>query len=215
VVAPVKTAPGFQEHTMHVAKIAATLTVLLLALPVVVTAAKPKPSLKTPAATPATPAVPALPDLAATLKALRTAMTESAAKNENPDLTELMLGGLAETSWVALVHGHYGLSGTGHGMRAGSIPATDAATVADDIARNGKRLGELFGQFAGCKNFDPGLQAIFREVQALAGQCEATGRALHAWAGDRSDEAKTKAFEQALESYRGKMQDVAKRLQGP
>ncbi|MSP92472.1 MAG: hypothetical protein EXR79_11845 [Myxococcales bacterium] len=180
------------------------------------------PATASPAAVPSSPRDPAT---AAVLKGLRAALAESARAGEQPDLAEALLSSLAEATWVGLVHGHYGLAGSGHALRAGALPAADAQTIAADTAQNFQRVAAMYAGLAGRKQFDLTLAGVFRDLSALSSLGDHAARSLGAWAKEKADAAKADAakadaakadaFETALEAYRVRLQEVARALRGP
>ena len=219
------TRPAWTRHRRSAALAVIVLAGLCAtaAAPRPAAAAKPKaakaaitPPVPSPApSAPSAPAAPVLPATAAVLQGLRAALAASARAAEQPDLAEILLGSLAEATWVGLVHGHYGLAGTGHALRAGSLPAGDAQTMADDTAKNFQRLATLYAGLAGRKQFDPGLAAVFCDLGHLSSQGDTAARALGRWAVAKDDDAKAQAFDAALDSYRLRLQEVARVLRGP
>ena len=189
-------------------RFAATAWLLALALPAA--AAPPKPK-KPPTAAPAAPEADKPktatmdPGLAALVHALRGAMEASRKANEDPDLTTSLLSGLAETSLVSAIHGHYALTGIGQSMRTGGMPPDEVRVVARYMERNFKILADGYGRLAGQKAFPAQLIDIFRGLQIVCGRAEQTAGALATWAEASGEQARARAFEAALDDYRGRV----------
>lgn len=145
------------------------------------------------------------PALAALIASLRQALDASRKANEDPDLTTTLLSGIAEVSLVSAIHGHYALAGVGQALRTGGMPAADVAVVARDMERNFEQLAQTYGRLAGQKSFHPQLVDIFRGLQILCGKAQSTAGALAFWADASADTGRVRAFESALDDYRGRV----------
>ena len=176
---------------------------LCLTLPALAAPAKTTP----PPAADKVPAVAPKVDagLAALLKSLRAALEASRKAAEEPDLTTALLSGIAEVSLISVIHGHYALAGVGQALRSGGMPAADVQVVARDMERNFAQLGQTYGRLGSQKAFDQGLIDIFKSLQILCGKGSQTAAALTAYAEASGEAARARAFEAALDDYRGRV----------
>jgi len=212
--------------------------ILLTAVAAVALAASPvraaKPAKPTPAkAAPVKPAPPAAAEpgerpavpapsalradlaLARLLAAIDKALAQPAPKDGGgPDAADALLDGIARSSIVALIHGHFAYAGLGQAMKTGAIPAAQVATMARTLAGNYNALASTFGALARQKAFAGGLDDIFRAVQALASQAETAGKALGAWAAQPDDAARAQAYDDAVETYRQRLEALFAHLEG-
>lgn len=196
------------------------LAVTLLLVAPLASAAPPKtPARKPPAEVPAAEAEkpkPARmdPGLATLLTALRAALDASRKAGEDPDQAMLLLAGLVETSLVSVIHGHYALAGIGQAMRTGGMPPSEVQVVARDMERNFKTLAESYGRFAGQKALPVQIVDIFRSLQIVCSRAELTAGALAGWADASAEAARARAFEAALDDYRGRVRALMAGLPG-
>lgn len=213
--------------------VATCLTAALLAGPTAVWAAKPKLTTKPapPVATAKPPQsmpqetktgetktgetkAPAAADqvlarlVAATQKALK-----AAPQPGGPDLAMAVLVSLARSSMVSALHGHFALAGLGQAVRTGGMAASDVAVMARTMAQNYAGLAEAFGALAGQKSFEPELANLFASLQILAQRAQVASDALSQYATLPNEASKIKAFEDALEDYRSRVQALFAQLE--
>jgi len=143
--------------------------------------------------------------LSALVRSLRASLDASRKAGQDPDLTTAMLSGIAEVSLISVIHGHYALAGVGQALRTGGMPAADVLVVARDMSHNFDQLGQAYGRLAAQKVFDQGLIDIFKSLQILCGKGGQTAALLAAYAEASSDSSRARAFESALDDYRGRV----------
>jgi hypothetical protein len=131
-----------------------------------------------------------------------------------PDLASAVLIGMARTSLVATLHGHFALAGLGHALRGGGMKPDEVATMAATMAQNYKGLSETFLQLAGQKAFEGELAQLWREVAGLAKKGQTAAEALRQVALNPSESAHLAPFDAALEDYRSSLQALMTALQG-
>lgn len=131
-----------------------------------------------------------------------------------PDLASAVLIGMARTSLVATVHGHFALAGLGHALRGGAMKPDEVATMAATMAQNYKGLSETFLQLAGQKAFEGELAQLWREVAGLAKKGQTAAEALRQVALNPGENAHLGPFDAALEDYRSSLQALMTALQG-
>lgn len=131
-----------------------------------------------------------------------------------PDLASAVLIGMARTSLVATVHGHFALAGLGHALRGGAMKPDEVATMASTMAQNYKGLSEAFLQLAGQKAFEGELAQLWREVAGLAKKGQTAAEALRQVALNPGESAHLGPFDAALENYRSSLQALMTALQG-
>ena len=199
-----------------------TLTLTLLAVPVS-HAAKPKPK---PAATKPATAKPApAPEkavqplradawLAKLIAAIDKALAAAPPKTEqDPDPGGALLHAMARSALVSVVHGNLALAGQGQALRTGGLPAKEVAVAGREMADNYATLTLAFADLGNHKPFAGELADIFRAIAALCGHAQTASEALAAWALAPQDLGKAKAFEDALDNYRGRIQGLFGSLQ--
>lgn len=178
--------------------------------------AKAKPDPAQPAAKTA-PAEPAKPKavqplredavLAKLLAQIDQALKAAPPKDaQAPDPGGALLQVVARSALIAVLHGHFALAGQGQALRAGGMPAKEVAVTANTLAQNYDALGQSYNELAGQKPFAGELADIFRAVAGLCGHAKAASLALAAYADSPNDAQRAKAFEDALENYRGRLQ---------
>ncbi|MBI5608505.1 MAG: hypothetical protein HY902_06450 [Deltaproteobacteria bacterium] len=175
-------------------------------------AAKPEPAKTEPGK--ADPAKAATPDRELAKLAAQTAKalsTQPAAGQ--PDLALAVLVSLARSAVVSALHGHFALVGLGQSLRSGGMAAAEVGTMATSMAQNYQGLAEAYGALAGQKSFDPELASLFRSVQVLSQRANQTALALAAYAVAPNEANRIKAFEDALEDYRGRVQALFAQLE--
>jgi hypothetical protein len=171
--------------------------------------AKPEPAKSEPAKSPAsTPDRDLAKLVAQTAKALST--QPGAAQ---PDLALSVLVSLARSSMVSALHGHFALVGLGQALRSGGLPAPEVVTMATSMAQNYQGLAEAYGALAAQKSFAPELANLFRSVQVLSQRANQTALALASYAAAPNEASRIKAFEDALEDYRGRVQALFAQLE--
>lgn len=130
------------------------------------------------------------------------------------DLASAVLVGMARTSLVATLHGHFALAGLGHALRGGGMKPDEVATMAATMAQNYRGLSEAFLQLAGQKAFEGELAQLWREVAGLAKKGQTAAEALRQVALHPSESAHLAPFDVALEDYRSSLQALMTALQG-
>lgn len=152
------------------------------------------------------------PLLARLLAALDKAL---AAKPEaaGEDLASAVLVGMARTSLVATLHGHFALAGLGHALRSGGMKPDEVATMSATMAQNYRGIADTFVQLAGQKAFEGELAQLWREVAGIAQKGQAAAEALQQVALHPSDAAYLAPFDAALEAYRAALQALMTALQ--
>lgn len=129
------------------------------------------------------------------------------------DLASAVLVGMARTSLVATLHGHFALAGLGHALRGGGMKPDEVATMAATMAQNYKGIAETFVHLAAQKAFEGELAQLWREVAAIAQKGQAAAEALQQVALHPSDAAYLAPFDAALEAYRAALQALMTALQ--
>ncbi len=175
-------------------------------------AAKPEPA--KPEAGKPEAAKPATPDreLAKLVTQTAKALNSQPAAGQ-PDLALAVLVSLARSAVVSALHGHFALVGLGQSLRSGGMAAAEVGTMATSMAQNYQGLAEAYGVLAGQKSFDPELASLFRSVQVLSQHANQTALALAAYAAAPNEANRIKAFEDALEDYRGRVQALFAQLE--
>lgn len=172
-----------------------------------------------PAAAAAKPATPLRQDelLGRILAVIDKAMAgqPAAGAAQGPDLAEALLVGVARTSLVASLHGHFALAGLGHSLRSGAMKATDIAAMAGTMAQNYKGLAGAFALLAAQKAFDGELAVLWKSLEALAAIGQKASEALGQLAAEPADAARLAAFDAALEAYRSRLHALMQAVQGP
>ncbi len=150
--------------------------------------------------------------LAAIDKAL--AAKPAAGPTAGGDLAEALLVGVARSSLVAALHGHFALAGLGHSLRSGAMKGPEIAVMAGTMAQNYRGLAGSFALMAQQKEFDGDLAELWRSLGALAAVGLKASEALGQLAGEPADGARLALFDAALEEYRSRLQALMQVVQG-
>jgi len=151
---------------------------------------------------------PRLVDLVAHTRA---ALARSAGKAD--DLTDVLIGSIAETSLAQALHAHYALAGMGKALAAGAVPAEDALVIAQDLARNLGALGRSYERLAAVKAFHADLRAIFSELRGVSGAGHKAADALAALAKAPRDKAALEAFDAGITAYQGRVKGFVSKIE--
>ncbi|MBM4345884.1 MAG: hypothetical protein FJ100_21130 [Deltaproteobacteria bacterium] len=191
---------------------------------------KGKAPVAKPAADPAKPAAaPAAPEktadkpvqplradqwLARLLAAIDKALAAAPPKTEqDPDPGGALLHAMARSALVSVLHGNLALAGQGQALRTGGLPAKEVAVAGREMADNYATLAVAYAELGNQKPFAGELADIFRAISALCGHAKSASEALAAWAIAPQDLGKAKAFEDALDNYRNRLQALFGSLQ--
>lgn len=132
-----------------------------------------------------------------------------------PDLAEALLIGVARSSLVAALHGHFALTGLGHALRSGAMKGPETAVMAATMAQNYKGLAVSFAMLAQQKDFDGELAQVWMSLGNLATLGHKACEAFGLLAAEPADGARLAVFEAALDDYRNRLHTLMQAVQGP
>ncbi len=174
---------------------------------------KPAPAAGKPADKPVQP-LRADAWLAKLIAAIDKALAAAPPKTEqDPDPGGALLHAMARSALVSVLHGNLALAGQGQALRTGGLPAKEVAVAGREMADHYGALAVAYADLGNHKPFAGELADIFRAIAALCGHAKSASEALCAWALAPQDLGKAKAFEDALENYRSRLQGLIGSLQ--
>ncbi len=149
------------------------------------------------------------------LHSIRAEMVAANRESRPSDLAALLLSSTVESGFTMMLHSVYAIGATGQALRSGGVSGKDAAIVAKDVGHNLAGVALTWTAMAKHPAFaGVGAQAMTTLAKA-AGHGVAAARALQTWAETPDAGTRAGAFEQAHETWRSSVAELARALRGP